>query len=572
MSRRRGRRAFAPEDTADGGTGTTDDAPIGRTERDRERLAVVVEYMDRVLDVGRDRWSGEATPLLADGVHVDTHDPVTWQYDGTEWIVHNLAGQQTLFRALDGLSSLTGDPEYRQAATDAIGYHFDHLVDETGLLRWGGHQFVDLRSLDPVGEFDADTHELKTHFPYYELLWAVDEQATARFVRAFWNAHVLDWSTLDMNRHGDYGQQLGLEHPWAHPWDDPEPFFAGDGLTFINTGTDLIWAAGTLAELGDEPGAWTWGRRLAEMYVRARHPETGLGAYQYSKPRRREAPPTEGSLAEYTSSRYGDRAENQFGHRFGDVAREGWVVWGGRVKTIHVHNALLQLTLAEKLGDAGTPLLEWTADGLAALAEHGYIDTENAFRPMWADGTDLTGKTYTRTGYYGEHGTAWEPVPADEAFLLSYARGYRLTGRQELRETVRGIVEGLGLGVLGETPDDPVSIAMDAPGDTPHEIFAWLELHRRHPRPEYLERARRVADRMIEQRYHHGFFLPSEEHVHARFDAVEPLAIIALDATLRGEPERVPEHVNGSGKLHGRYDGHGRSWDHEVIWSVTREA
>jgi pectate lyase len=86
-----------------------------------------------------------------------------------------------------------------------------------------------------------------------------------------------------------------------------------------------------------------------------------------------------------------------------------------------------------------------------------------------------------------------------------------------------------------------------------------------------VERARRVADRMVEQRYHHGFFLPSEDRVYAQFDAVEPLAIAALDATLRGEPEQVPAYLNGSGNLHGHYNGHGRSYDSDVIWSVTRD-
>lgn len=570
------RRFFGPSDTGGSTSSTAGGTQKGgetveRTERDRERLAIVEEYANRVLEVGRDRWSGEDTPLLADGVHVDTHDPVTWQYDDREWIVHNLASQQNLFRVLTGLSNLTDESTYERAAKDAIAYHFDRLVDESGLLRWGGHQFVDLRTLEPVGEFDADTHEFKTHFPYYDLFWEVDEAATARFLRGVWNAHVLDWSRLDMNRHGDYGQTIESDDPWDRPWDDPAPFYEGRGLSFINIGTDLIWAAGTLAELADEEDAWTWGCRLVEMYVKARHPDTGLGTYQYTKPRQREAPPAEGSLAKYTSSKHGDRAENQFGDQFGDVAREGWVLWGNRVKTIYVSNALVQLELAERLGAAGTELREWTANGLAALAEHAYDPEENVFRPMWADGTDLTGKTYDRTGYYGEKGTPWKPLDADVEFLFSYARGYRLTGRETLWKTARRIADGLGIGDIGTPSGEEVALEPDAPGASPEEVFALVELHRAAPHPDYVDRARQVVDRMIEQRYHHGFFLPSERHVYARFDAIEPLAIVTLDATLRGEPEQVPAYMAGSGNIHGWYDGHGRAYDRDVIWSVTRD-
>lgn len=573
-----GRRSVATSDAA-GGERSTDGAPTGgtpthgtadapgRDERDRERLSVVEAYANRVLETGRDRWSGEGTPLLTDGVHVDTHDPVIWKYDGDEFVVSNLASQQNLFRVLKGLSNLTGDASYEDAARAAIAYHFDHLVDESGLLRWGGHQFVDLATLEPVGRFDSDVHEFKSHFPFYELLWDVDPDATRRFLRSVWNAHVLDWATLDMNRHGEYGQAMG--EPWDATFDDPEPFFVGDGLSFVNVGSDLIHAAGTLHALGDEPEAWTWGTRLAEMYVRARHPDTGLGAYQYTKPRRRDEPPAEGPLP--TTSNYGDRAENQFGGQFGDVAREGWALWGGKVHTISVQNGFMQLALAEKLGDDGEQIRRWTVDGLEALAEHAYDSDENAFRPMWADGTDLTEKAYDRTGYYGEKGRAWELLDAGEEFLLTYARAHRLSGRASTWETVRQMADGLGIGDVGATPDDAPSLDPDAPGDSPAEVFALLELYRTAGSPVFLQRARDVADRMIEQRYHHGFFLPSEDHVNARFDAIEPLALLALEATLRGEPDLVPTYVGGSGYVHGEFDGYGRTRDTSVIWPVTRD-
>ncbi|WP_436926664.1 hypothetical protein [Halosimplex amylolyticum] len=557
------------DDAPSGATRGSERAAAGtprRDERDGERLSVVESYVDRVLETGRDRWSGESTPLFVDGVHVETTDPVTWRYDGEEYIVSNLASQQNLFRVLTGLSGVTGDPRYVDAAREPVAYHFDELVDDGGLLRWGGHQFVDLRTLDPVGHFDADVHEFKNHFPFYELLWDVDPEATTKLLRAVWNAHVLDWATLDMNRHGEYGQEPG--DLWDDEFADPDPFFEGDGLSFVNVGSDLILAAGALSALAGDEDAWTWGERLAEMYVKARHPETGLGAYQYTKPRRRDEPPADGPLP--TTSNYGDRAENQFGDEFGEVAREGWVVWGSRVRTLYARSGFVQLALGESLGRDGEQLRRWTVAGLAALAEHGYAPERNAFLPMWADGTDLTGRSFPRTGYYGEKGQTWEPLDADVQFLRTYVRAYRLSGRDVLWETARQIADGLGVGDIGVRPGDAVALDMNAPGASPMEIFALLELQRTASHTDYLNRARRVADRMIEQRYHRGFFLPSEDHAYARFDAVEPLAILALDAALRGDLGLVPEYLGGHGYVHGTFDGHGRTRDTKLIWPAER--
>lgn len=537
------------------------------TDADRARLDAVRTFADRVLAVGRDRWSGEDTPLFVDGVTVDGHEPVRWQYDGESFILSNLASQQQLMRTLRGLTALTDDDRYVSAARAAVKYHFDELTDETGLLRWGGHQFIDLATLEPIGHFDADTHEFKCHFPDYELCWQVDPDATRRMLRAVWNAHVLDWRVLDMNRHGAYGEEYPLDDPWNHPWDDPEAFFEGRGLSFVNIGADLVCAAGHLAHLDDDEAAWTWGRRLAHMYERARHPETGLGAYQYSKPERREPLPDEDPIPTY--SRYGDRAENQFGEQFGDVAREGWVCWGRRYDTIYVQAATTWLMVASRLGEAGEQVVTETAEALAALAEHAYDADRHAFRPMWADGTDLTGKTYDKTGYYGEAGTEWTPYPADARFLRSFAMGYERTGDDRLWSAVRELAANEGIGTIEADPRGDHDIDAAGGSADADELAALLALYRITEDAGFLDRARSVGDAIVAERFHDGFFLPSPHHVNARFDAVEPLVLLALDATLRGNPDAVPTYLPSTPSLHGRFDGHGRTYDRDVIWSET---
>lgn len=536
---------------------------------DSPYVSAVRQFADQVLEHGRDVYGDTHSPLFVDGIDIRTGDPVVWRYDGDEWILSNFASQQNLMRVLTSLSALTGDKRYREAAEAAAVYMFQHQRDDCGLLYWGGHQIIDLKTLQNIGHFDANCHELKNNIPFYEFLWEVDPKATTQYLRAFWNAHMFDWGVLDMNRHGPYGKEMGPL--WDHTFHEPEPFFEGRGLTFINTGVDLIHAGATLYALAEEQGALQWALRLAEQYVRARHPETGLGAYQYSKPERRQDPPADGPLTErLTWSSYGDRAENQFGHIYGDVAREGWVVWRS-AKTVYVLPTLVQLELAEKLGNEGQPFIQWTVDGLRAFIEHAYDPEENHFRPMWADGTDLTGQSIQRTGYYGQEGTPFRPTMADADFLFAFARAFRLSQEEFLWDTIRSIMRGLQLGELGETPNDPADFNHETQQSDATLIFALIELAKAVDEPStYLSMANRIADTILDQRFFEGYFLPSAQHVNASFDAIEPLALLSLEAAHRSLTDAAPIYSGGRGYIHGRYDGHGRTYDRNVIWNQRR--
>ncbi len=535
------------------------ESPISPREA---RLAAVVRFAENVLEKGRDRYGEKHTPLFVDGLNVDTLEPVRWVHQGQQWIPSNLASQQNLFRTLTGLSNLTGDPRYKRAAAEAVAFHFEHLRSPCGLLRWGGHRFIDLETENVVGE--QNSHELKFSLPFYELMWEVDPAATKQFLRAFWNAHVLDWSILDMNRHGTYGRPMG--ELWDHAFSDPEPFFEGDGLTFVNTGTDLVYAGVMLYKFTGDSGALLWSKRLAQQYVKARHPKTGLGAYQYSKPRRRRQPPSDGPLP--TSSSYGDRAENQFGAEFGPVAREGWMLRSA--DSIYGVQAVAELQLAEMLGPEGKELAQWTRDGLRACAKRLYDPETNLVRPAWADGTDLTGHVIQRNGYYGKAGTVFRAGRASSMMLWSYVLGHRITGDPLLWETARSIGRAHGLGDLGSQPGKEAQVNLKTDNADPVALIAVLELCGTGEWPAYRELACRIGDNIVRQRFHRGFFLPSARHVNARFDALEPLALLSLEAVLRGKPEAVPRYRGGRAYIHGPHDGLGRTTDATAIWSRTR--
>jgi len=532
------------------------------------RLRAVVGFADNVLRHGRDTYGSEPTPLLADGLDVDTREPVRWTYSGTRhrpgaWVVSNLALQQNLFRTLVGLSGLTGDPRFRDAAAAAVAFHFDQLASPCGLLRWGGHQFVDLRTKTPQGPFMGDVHEFKHTYPFYELLAEVRPEATARFVRAFWNAHVIDWATLDMSRHGHYGKPMGAL--WASRFDEPAAFFEGSGLTFVNCGSDLVFAAAALYRLSGDAGALAWAKRLDRSYVRARHPRTGLGVYQYSSPRAREA-----AVAGSTLSVYGDRALRQLGPEFGEIAREGNVLDPRRAESIYGRHAVIELGLAEELRQ--DEFREWALAGLRACASWIYDPERHVIRPLLADGTDLTGFALRRDGYYGRAGTVFQARRPAAVLLWSLVLGHRLSGDGLLWSTARAMARGHGLGDIGTAPGEGVRPAAPPDCADPDALFAVLEMYATVPHPAYLELARAIGDNILAQRFHAGYFLPSPAHAHARFDAVEPLALLALEGVLRGRPADVPPYRTGKGFLDGYVDDRVRTTDERAIWSRLRTA
>ena len=501
-------------------------------------LEHVARHADTVLENARDTFADTPTPLLADAINLREMAPATLTHGGNTYVICNFANHQNFLRVLAGLSALTGEARYRETAETMVAWHFDHLRSDCGLLHWGGHRAFDLMSREYV---TRNIHELKHCFPFYEFMWEVNPEATARFIRAFWNAHILDWDILDMNRHGSYGRSMG--DLWNSEFTGAPPFFAGRGLTFINTGDDLIYSALMLHNLAGDTGALTWGMRLAQQYVNARHPETGLGVYQYSQAIRRADPPEDENAPNFTYSTFGDRTQRQFGPEFGEIALEGNYLPNER--SIYSLNALMQLQMAEMLGDAGDAMRDYTLDGMRAYAQHAYNFENNTLTPMFADGTSLDGYEIKRRGYHGNAGRVIEASPASTALLHSYSLAYRISGDPALWTVVRGIARGHGLGDFGEHGSDAPDIHWDTDNSDPRAILALLEIERATGTEAYTRLASVVAQNILEQRFHNGMFASSADATRASIDTIEPLALLTLAAHMRGEPEAVPAYRGG---------------------------
>ncbi len=118
----------------------------------------VAEYANNVLKLCHDKYGDKETPLLTDGIYLETGEPAKWE----EYVLSNLACQQNFLRTLDGLSALTGEPKYQEFAREWIGYALNELQDSaSGMLYWGGHANYDLVGNKPL----IGNHELKCVYP-----------------------------------------------------------------------------------------------------------------------------------------------------------------------------------------------------------------------------------------------------------------------------------------------------------------------------------------------------------------------------------------------------------------------
>jgi pectate lyase len=533
------------------------------SDQDAARLQLVKKYADTVLKDAADRYhSQDPSPLLAGGINVYTKAHLKWVFpetvdspNGRAAVWSDFAVQQNLMRVLAALTNLTGDPKYKDAAKAQYTYYFAHLQDKSGLLQWGGHRFVDLQTLSAAGTRDgtADSpHELKNAYPYYDLMYEVSPAATAKFITAFWNAHVYNWRTLEISRHGRYGLEPGPN--WKSPFDDPTPYFETRGLSFLDAGNDLIYSGATLYKLTGDKGALRWTKRLADQYVKARNPQTNLGAYQFTQPQQQHAPPTDETREDYTFSQYGDRAKRQFGPDFpGHLVLEATILFKEQATTIYCENALMQIQMANTLGQAGKDMLEATRVGMDAFVKYALIPEKNLLRPMLTDGTDLSGFAIKRYGYYGGKGRALDPYPAGPEFMLSYARAFLLTGDATLWKMARSSARAFGLGDIGETPGKSVQVNLASDNASAYALFSVLDLYQRTHAGEYLQLGRVIGNNIVKHYFHHGYFTPYEDTIFANINAIEPYALLALDAAIKGKPEKVPYFINGFGYYEGFY-------------------
>jgi pectate lyase len=430
-------------------------------------------------------------------------------------VLANPAYQQTLLRFLCGLSALTGDPRYRAAAERTTRFLLRRAADPNGLLLWGGHVAFDVGAGRPVAPSAAGwAHELKHHYPFFELMWAVDPEATRRYVEAAWNAHVIDWASLDFNRHGRYG--IERRPTWDQEYRGGPVRFWGKGLTFVNAGSDLYYAAAMLASFTDEARILPWAKRLARRYVETREPGVGVSAYQFSQ--------SASAHCDGPSVR-GDRARYQLAELVGPdhLVLESTLF---RPRPI-VQRA--QLHLSEVLGDRGREFETWAVDELLAWTDVAYREGDNAFLPMLTDGLHLDRLTLHKDGYFGPAGRRLAVIPAGPDFFWTYAYAFRVSGDSRFAETAERIAHRNGLEASRDYRD----------------VLGLLDLHAATGRGALVEDATRIARNILDHDVLDGLFVTGDA---ALVSDPRSIALLRLLAVLEDRLDAIVPYVGEIGR------------------------
>ena len=538
-------------------------------------LRAVREFADNVIEHGRDTYGPKHTPLFVDGLNVNTHEPVEWiASNGDRWILSNLASQQNLFRTLDGLTTITGDPKYRQAAMEAIEYAFENLRTPNGLLYWGIGVAYDAQGDRIALPYGSGGQSLKWHLPYYELMWEVNPDATKQFIEAYWSILILDWSNLDMNRSGPIDRLLN--QPWKHKYTGGPVYFeaTADGKAFISAGSDLSRAAALLYSLSGDREPLVWSKRLIHRYVETRHPEVGISGSPYNRSR-------------------DDKTQYQFRNDFmghfvlqGTFFPQDYVGWSNpmvRELSLGYLNVapgipysiisgpcwMSQLILGDMLGQDGAEFTQWALEELTAIGKRAYRKNDNSFIPMLIDGTSIEGYVCKRDGHYGAKGTTFNAIPAVPMDFWAYALAYRITEDEFMWEMAHNIAQGLDLGNIGFSPTAKAEMNNNTNCCDPFALLAFLELYKKTQNKTFLQMSHRIGANILASRFHKGFFIASNKHIYAKFDAFEPLALLHLYTVAEAGRQSIPEIWPNKSMLNGPYRDRYFATDYEVIYCLT---
>jgi len=504
------------------------------SNNNRKFIDSVEEFAQNVLERCNDKHGDKETPLLMDGIYLKAGEPVKWETH----ILSNLACQQNFLRTLGGLTMLTGNNTYQERACEWIHHALGVLQDSaSGMLYWGGHTSFDLLEDNPL----IGNHELKCVYPYYQFLYNVNPEATQFCVEGIWNKHVKNWSNLLFNRHGEYAS-WDRNAPWAHEYSGgPLPIVDNSMLSFINTGSDLIYAGAQLFSLSGRNEPLLWAKRLTQRYDEIRNETTGLGGYQFNH---REPCRVRISFKPPFSERT-------------DV-NETTVLKSGIIQTRYGRVAITLLNLFEQLDAAdGQDFLDIVSKDLKALGEHAYDFSDYTFSPVLLDGTKLfPDNCMEGVGYCSPR--SLEKVPANGLMFLAYAKAYRITKNLLFWKITRGLAQGIGWREIFESADEQTAhLRMDAtrirelsrlPTDSVSgsqndicTLLGLLELHKATGQAEYLVLAADYGNQLIESCFVDGFFTTGAGTDDiARIDHSLPLALLHLAAVVEGKTVNLP--------------------------------
>jgi len=428
---------------------------ISDTEKEvtKESLPLehVVKYTDLCIKYGFDDYN-KLNAMVTSNIDWETN--MIRLHKGRK--LYNFGEEQNFLRILVGLSEITGNKKYKELAKNIVISSLNTLQrEESGLLCWGGHMAYDMEKDEMYGR----THELKYFFPFYELMFEVDEERTELVINAFWEAHIKYWDRLDFTRHGIEGLAIEFkrEDIWKRKFTGKKVPFNGS-YTFMNTGSDLFYSAAVLSKLTGKQDYLTWAKRLASRYVEGRNKNTGLGGHQF------------------TLFGNQDRGIEQFGQEFGDKITEFTLVdFYGRYSTV----AIVQMRLEEIIGGDGRDFCKWGLEDLKAWGNRLYSPKTNEYYAALIDGTILSKEDCKRDGYFGTE--IFTPRKIHPTHFYAFSLGYKKSKEKFYLD----IAENMG------------RFLKESNAENENNIFGYIELFKATGNTKYIEEARRISQKYL---------------------------------------------------------------------------
>lgn len=503
-------------------------------QTDQDRLKGLVQYGDTILKHGLDTYGKKHTPLIVDYLEVSSLRAPEMMYihrlggpgprskeSFQPVISSNLGYQGNLMRFLVGLSNLTGDPKYKEAYKKNLQYYFDHYRTPNGLLHMGHHRWVNVNSDKwdgndwPAG---GSGHEMKRDYPYYPIFWETDPRATRRMLAAHWSSHIQDWGFMNFTRHGSYVKELNEKVLWDRPRTEPVKGVVPGNLTFFDSGSDIIYAGAQLGILSEDERPRYWAQRLYARYAESVHPNTGIPPWHHTSMR-------------------------SFGQAGAPVPEYALITAGSA--GLMNSGGVAMLRLGEELGEHGAFYRETMVNNLKAYAKHCYRPETNDMRIVLYDGTDLAEREKKLAAQKGEEpSNSWRPWTPSAINITAFAICYKQSKDVEIWKTLRSMCRGWDLGDIGEVGGKGVKLNVETKETKYLFIFPLVELYKATKKKEYLELARRIAHNAFAKHYRaeQRLFTPTVLHRTANLCSAEPLALLTLEAALRGKLDQVPTY------------------------------
>ncbi|MDO8683468.1 MAG: AGE family epimerase/isomerase [Armatimonadota bacterium] len=251
-------------------------------------LNAVREFLSTLIEKGTDHYGKKDTPLFCLALDPDTYSPpkppakvdrayaINFEYlnrdFGYYWQSHlhgsNLIYDQGTIRALYGLTDVTGEAKFKEAADKYLGFFFENMISEqTGIFGWGEHIFWNVY-LDYIigGCFRTAGwhnfyygHELERWTTIYDVMWEKNPEKTQTEIEAIYDYKIHDYDTFICNRHSDY---------YSGKSDDLFTFIKHTGL--------FAHAFAFLHSKTGDPKHFEWARKMGEVFWNIRDPKTNL--------------------------------------------------------------------------------------------------------------------------------------------------------------------------------------------------------------------------------------------------------------------------------------------------------